>query len=81
MQHVWINTTNWLLLFQSELWSDIKIEQSGQITGSGTVVPDLVIFSFVLPFIVFGDLIKFLETNSSQIFIKHVMKYNLNVSF
>ena len=45
-------------------------KQSGQITGSGmctasdTVLPDLVIFSFVLLFIVFGDLIKFLEINS-----------------
>ena len=38
--------------------------QSGQITGSGTAVPDLVIFSFILPFLVFGDLIKFLEINS-----------------
>ena len=33
-----------------------KTVQSGHITGSGTVVPDLVIFSFVLPFLVFGDL-------------------------
>ena len=44
--------------------------QSGQITGSGTcsrsgtVVSDLVIFSFLLPFIFYGDLIKFVEINS-----------------
>ena len=39
--------------------------QSGQITGSGTCTgSELVKFSFVLPFVVFGDLIKFLEINS-----------------
>ena len=44
--------------------------QSGQITGSGTctrsgtVVPNLIIFSFVLPFIIYGDLIEFLEISS-----------------
>ena len=41
-----------------------QITGSGTCTGSGTVVPDLVIFSFVLPFIVYGDLIEFLEINS-----------------
>ena len=41
-----------------------QITRSGTCTGSGKVVPDLVKFSFVLPFIVFGDFIKFLEINS-----------------
>ena len=44
-----------LQMQEQERQERLKTEQSGQITGSGTLVPDLVIFSFVLPFIVYGD--------------------------
>ena len=50
-------------------------------TGSDTVVPDLVIFSYFLPFVFYGDLDIFWRSILSQVFIKHVMKYNLIVSF
>ena len=39
-------------------------------TGSGTVVPDLVIFSFALPFVVNGDLIEF---SGDQFFLKYLL--------
>ena len=59
-----------LIRAQESLYKLYNIQQSVQITrsgmcyGSGTIGLDLVIFSFVLLFIFYGDLIKFLEINS-----------------
>ena len=53
---------------------------SSMCTRFSIVAPDLIIFSFVLPFVFYGDLDNFWRSILSQIFIEHVMRYNFAVS-